>query len=389
MALWFSSCWIYLWIIVLPRIVSADSASPPHYSIHRTHVSFDQAMEGCSPGVLTTLATEQEVANVLRLISETALPQNEFTFWVGLRKAKNECVVTTLPLRGFKWLEDGSEESQVSRWVKEPADTCTTTRCAVLKGELDGLTVTSWGLIPVTCKNTYQFICKLRHEQRRQTFKDIKSTIEPVTLEPPTETNLTRKTKPELQGPDPGPGSKPEPGWHSCQPLRMPEARFLIPDPDNSSRIRVECWSSVQLEIHCWGQPAAWRLLNDSPVNFTTVCQPCSDGFQKDAFGNCVDIDECSVSAACSHTCLNTEGSYRCICSDKNGDHHDEGSLACTVMADDRGSLSGILVPVLVSVVALVVLVMFVVVMVKCCLMRRSKMDGQDSFSSANEKTAT
>ncbi|XP_039994153.1 C-type lectin domain family 14 member A [Xiphias gladius] len=427
MASWFSSCWIYLWIIVIFRKLSADSTySPSRYTIHRTDVTFDKATEDCFPGVLTTLASEQEVASVLGLISESVLPRSEFTFWVGLKKAKNECVVPTLPLRGFKWTEDGSQESQVSRWVKEPQNTCTTVRCAVLQGEFDGSTVTRWGLIPVTCKNTYQFICKLRDTQTRRTSDDRETTIkpgipepkpaateplEPATTEPKLprqgpepETDLKLKTEPELKGPDTGPVSGPALGLDSCHHPRIPGSRSLSPDPNNSSRILVDCWSTDQLELHCWGRPAVWHLLDNSPANFTTVCQPCSNGFRKDAFADCVDIDECS-SAPCRHTCLNTEGSYRCVCSDEHGRHHNESSPVCTdtMKIDDSSSLSGILIPVLVAVVALVVLVVLVAVTVKCCLMKRSKKrsmkksekmamknkDGQDSFATANEKAAT
>ncbi|XP_071354726.1 C-type lectin domain family 14 member A [Trachinotus anak] len=425
MASWFSSCWIHLWIFILSRKALADLASPRHYTINQTKVNFDQATEVCSPGVLTTLTTEQEATKILRLISMSVLPQNELRFWVGLRKAKNECVVPALPLRGFKWTEDGSEESQVSHWMKEPENTCTTVRCAALQVEVDQSAVTRWGLIPVSCKNTYKFICKLRDRQTKQRSEDRKTTTTPATLEPVTpesaaperptlavpvpptpaapETpklatqgpDLKLKPEPEQQGPELGSG--PPLGSDSCVHPNISGVRFFSLDSNSTSRITVKCWSRVQLELHCWGRPAVWRLLDDSPANFTTICQPCSEGFQKDAFGNCVDIDECSKGAHCRYTCLNIEGSYKCVCYDENGKYHNENSSACT----DSGWLSlGILIPV---VVAVVVLVVVVAVAVKCCLMRRlkkramkksqkmakKKSDGQDSFTTANEKTAT
>lgn len=431
------SCWIFLWTVtVLFRSVSADLASPPRYTVHHTQVTFDRAMEECSPGVLTTLTTKQEVADILELVSKSLSPlsHNEFTFWVGLRKVKNECVVPTLPLRGFKWMEDGGEESQVSRWTEEPKQTCTTVRCAALKVEFEGSTVTRWGLIPVTCKTSYQFICKLRDRLAGQTPQPPKPAIsepEPATSEPRTATPEPHKPEPrpakqnpepttlkpelstqrvvpetdlkpgpELQGPDPG--SEPAPGLDSCQNPLIPGARSLSLNGDNSSRIQVECWSTIRLELHCSGRPTVWRLLDDSPANFSTVCQPCEDGFRKDASGNCVDIDECSGGRApCRHTCLNTEGSYRCVCSDENGKHQDESSPVCRDMRKDgdNGLLSGIIIPVLVAIAALVVLVVVVAVTVKCCLMRRSRkrvmkkaekmaMRSKDSSETADEKVA-
>ncbi|XP_068457080.1 C-type lectin domain family 14 member A [Clinocottus analis] len=466
-------CWIHL--AVLFRNTWANLASSPHYTIHRAQLSFEQAAEDCSPGVLTTLATQSEVTDILGLISQSA-DQGEFTFWVGLRKVKNECVVPTLPLRGFKWMEDGSEDSQVSRWTQEPKYTCTTVRCAALKGEWDGSGVTRWGLVPVTCKNSYQFICKLKDretgvepkapelpkpsapeppipaapeppkpakpeprpatqkpeppktaapeppkpakpEPRPATQKPeppktaapeppkpAKPEPRPATQKPESanpgvelpsqapkpKTDLKPENEPELQAPNPNPG------LDSCQRPLILSARSI--SFDNSSRIQVECWSTEPVELRCSGRPAVWRLLDDSPVNFTTVCLPCENGFRKDVSGNCVDVDECGGSSPpCRHTCLNTEGSYSCFCSDENGKQHDEDSSSC---ADT--TTSGILIPVLAALAALAVLLVVVAVTVKCCLMRQSKKqarkeadkmamkshDDRDSFEAANEKSS-
>lgn len=413
------SCWANLWIsLFLLRNICADPASPPQYTVHDAQVNFDQATKDCSPGVLTTLATVQEYNHVLKLVSEVVSSGSNVTFWVGLKKPKNMCVVSTLPLRGFKWTEDGSDASQQVNWAEEPQKTCTNVRCAALMGVSDGLTVTKWGLIPVSCKYEYKFICKLRDGLTGQTPGGTEANITPAapktrlaTPKPepamPESTFSTQgpeqETGPELLRPDASPGSGPALGSGLCLRPRIIGARSLSLDPYNSTRIQVDCWSSVRLELHCWGRPAVWRLLDDSPANLTTICHPCNNGFQKDASANCVDINECSAaggSTLCRHTCLNTEGSYRCICLDKNGKHHEEGSSACadSVTVEDSSLLSGVLVPVLIAVAVLVVLV--IVVMVTCCLRRRSKKravrkmamnttDGKDSFATANEKTAT
>ncbi|KAM9341350.1 C-type lectin domain family 14 member A isoform 1-T1 [Symphorus nematophorus] len=445
---WFCS---YLWmvLVLLPNIL-ADPSSPPRYAIHQTAATFDQAMQNCSRGgVLTTLATEQEVAEILGVVSESFSPLNQkkLQFWVGLRKVKNQCVVSKLPLRGFKWTKDGTEDSQVSRWLVEPQETCTTVLCGSLQVELDGLTVSKWGLIPVTCKNTYQFICKLTGgtvkppkqstpaapepqpattEPQLATTEPQPATIEPqhattkpqpATTEPQLATTLPQpattaphqpEPQPATQNPEPTepepptqqpgkdlkpPGSGAAPEWDACQRPSIIGYRSYILDPNNSSRIQVECWSGDPVELHCSGHPAVWRLLDASPANFTTVCRQCDDGFKRDASTNCVDIDECnSGEAHCRHTCLNTEGSFRCICTDKDGKQQDEDSPECTP------ALSTVLIAV-VAVAALLVLVVLVAVAVKCCLMRQSKkramkkaekmaMKNKDDKDSTNEKVS-
>lgn len=396
---WFCSSWMHLSLIIIVfRNISAYPASPPRYTIHSNKSSFDEAMDLCSPGVLATIKTEQELGIIIGEISSGShLHQNPSIFWVGLRKAKKECVLPTLPLRGFKWIEDGSEKSQVSRWIVEPENTCTTLRCAALKLHVDGSKVTSWGLIPVGCRNKYQFICKLGDRLTGGTPKPPNSAVpephnpepvpatrepepEPPTSELPTEgpeqkSDQNPKTGPEVHSLKPG--SEPALGSDSCQHPVIHPARSIILDPINSSRIQVECWTKIQLELHCSGRPAVWRMLDNSPANFTTLCQPCANGFKKDASGNCLD------------------------CTNEDGKHQDEDSPVCTdVPVNNDNFMSGILFPVLVAVAALVVLVVVVIVMVKCCLMRRSKKramkkaekmglktkEDTDSFETANEK---
>lgn len=410
----FCSCWIHFWmVLVLFKNISGDPTPPPHYTVHLTNAGFEQAVQACSPGVLTTLATKQEVANILQLISDQALPhiQNDLSFWVGLKKVKNECVVPTQPLRGFKWTEDSSTETQVIPWMVEPERTCTTVRCAALKVEPEGSRISRWGLIPVKCTLKKPFICKLTGGKPKPVTpgpEPVTAGTRPADVEPSTPEPKTVAQTPEPTTAGPGlttPGSKPEanlkPQVESdpqepeldpdrasgpvlssdfCQPPIITNARYITLDPDNSSRIQVECWSKgprVQLELHCAGRPAVWRLLDDSPANFTAICQPCESGFQKDATGNCVDVDECSAGdAPCRHTCLNTEGSFRCVCSDENGKEQDEDSSVCddTPANSDNGLQSSeILIPALGAVAALLVLVLVVAVTVRCCLMRRSK----------------
>ncbi|XP_068194265.1 C-type lectin domain family 14 member A [Antennarius striatus] len=382
---WFYSCWI---VSVLLGNISTEPVKSPSYVIHSTPANFDQAMRECSPGVVTTLATVQELTDIFLLISSSISPlnQKEFSFWVGLRKVKNECVVPTLPLKGFKWVEDGSEETQVSRWMEEPKPTCITVRCAVLKGEVTGSSVIRWGLSSVTCKNRYKFICKHRDPQSHppqgatpapepqpSTPKPRKAEPEPTTPEPERPTREP-PTTPLETGPDASHDPEPAAKSDSCKRPTIAGARSLSLDPGNSSSIQVECWSSVRLELRCWGRPAVWRLLDESPANLTSVCQPCDPGFQKDVYGRCEDIDECGEGgASCGELCLNTPGSYRCVCVDHNGKRHDNDSCSDAPIQENINWMSDIMTLVLIVVAVLVVLAVLVGVIVKCCLMRRSK----------------
>lgn len=378
--------WVCVWTSVT-AVLSSVAAQPPYYSLQQSRVPFDQAAAACSPGLLTSLATHQEVDHVLALISRSVPPptQAELTFWVGLRKAKNECMVPVLPLRGFKWTSDGSDVTQVSRWAEEPEHTCTTVRCAALKAQLSRPAVAGWGLIPVSCRSQFPFICK-----HTEPLTPTGPSLEPTSAEPePQPSSLApepQNTTPEPENPvsraesnyppDSHYGSQQDGGSGSCRRPSSSAVRSLIPDPKDPGRIQVECWSpGVLVEVRCSGQPALWRLLDGSVANFSSICVPCDDGFHKSASGTCEDVNECQTGAPCRHGCLNTLGSYSCVCTDEKGDVVSEDSPTCrdTAGSPDRGAPAGPLIPALVAVAALVVLVLLVAVMIKCCVMRRSK----------------
>lgn len=329
MAFQLCSCWTFLCIVIfLLRNISADPSS--RYTLNHTKVRFSEAIKRCSSGVLTTIATQQEVDDIMNLILKSVLLEKEFTFWVGL-KIENKCVDLSKPLRGFWWLENNSEESEVSRWVEEPERSCTTSRCAALKGRVDGSNVT-WGLIPLPCdKQKNSFICKMKDQQNT-----IKSGPEPTTPEHiPTEP-LQPATPETMPAPsDPGPnvttsgprlvnGSPSSSSLvsDSCQSPSIPEARWLTLITNDGRRIQVECWSSIRFELVCSGEPTVWRLVNGSLANFTAIGIACANATQKE--------------------------------------HH-------------SGLQSSILIPVLIAVVVLVVLLVVIAVTVKCCLKRRSK----------------
>lgn len=368
-------CWIWTWSI----LTCSAWAAAPRYSVHNQPTSFDAAARACSPGTLTTLITEEELEAILSLISKNQ-DQHEFIFWIGLRKDRGNCVLSSAPLQGFRWIQDDSEQSEVSRWAEKPEPTCLSDRCVALRGRLNGSLVADWGMVPVKCKSKYQYICKTIGEHKTPTTATPKSRTEPPRQELPKgkpagpeqdqrrqETQrpaATREptgspTRLELQ-PEPGPESqtlmpiyphtKPDPdlvnenGSHQdsgpgpgmidppvCKKPHVPSARFLSLDPQHPLKLLVECWPGQQVQVLCSGQPPSWRLLNGSPANFSRVCRRCGGGFQPDGEGNCVDVDECEAGegggALCSHSCVNTLGSYRCTCLDPSGQPQEDPSL--------------------------------------------------------------
>ncbi|XP_061651722.1 C-type lectin domain family 14 member A [Phyllopteryx taeniolatus] len=447
---------LHLLLAFTLTLTSAAPASGPRYMPHHTAAPFEQAQEACRPHGLASFATARDLARVLGVIAESPSgvpPAGSPAFWVGLKKAKNQCVVPSLPLRGFKWTR-GGEEATETFWAQEPEQTCTSVLCAGLVAKLDGSTVTSWGLVPLSCKTRNHFICNLESEdggpagpesaepellgpkpaepkfagpeptqpeptgfepagpqpagaqpagaqpagtQPAGTQPAGTQPVEPESAEPEPEGPELSEQKPELPVPptlEPaGPESaRPEPAEpelrepaeqdpdvgresvsDSCPHPVVAGARFLSLDPDNSSRIQVDCWSKVRLDLHCRSGAGGWRLPGGAPANLSSVCTPCGTGYRKDASGDCADVDECSGAHGCPHSCVNTAGSFACVCvADPAGA---EDGAACEP-TDNRtpGPFSGALVPALVGVaVALVVLLVVALVTLKCCLRRRSK----------------
>ncbi|XP_039085354.1 hemicentin-2 [Hyaena hyaena] len=62
------------------------------------------------------------------------------------------------------------------------------------------------------------------------------------------------------------------------------------------------------------GSYQAWVALQPGPGALSSLGRAwCPAGFIRQN-GVCTDLDECRVRNSCQHACLNTEGSYRCLC---------------------------------------------------------------------------
>ncbi|KAJ7345792.1 hypothetical protein JRQ81_001742, partial [Phrynocephalus forsythii] len=71
----------------------------------------------------------------------------------------------------------------------------------------------------------------------------------------------------------------------------------------------------------------------DLPVGFKCKCWP---GFHmKDDGRTCVDIDECSSGFPCSQQCINTYGTYKCLCAD-GYEVHPNNHHGCKSLSDEE-----------------------------------------------------
>lgn len=358
-------CWM---VVFLLKNVSTALSSHTKYTLSQGEAAFDQAMQSCKPGLLVTIPTEQELQEIFQVFNKSKSLQANITVWIGLKKPKSECIISQMPLRGFKWAENGHHDSNAISWLEEPEPTCTVDLCGALRRQVVQANV-SWGLIPDSCKTPYRFICKGSDGQTEMPMESSRTTIRPASAEPQMKTATAPTSRTPLKPARPRPKiptSGPETCEHSRNP-KHPKIRSLTPDSSNSSKVLVECWSEVKIDLICSGVPAVWRVLDGSPANFSIICQQCEKGYEKDDSGLCVDIDECSSGDLCQHTCLNTEGSYRCVCA------ADQGS-SCEDVAptSDKKSLSYILIPVL-AVVAVLLVILVIIAVVKCCLKKRKK----------------
>lgn len=59
---------------------------------------------------------------------------------------------------------------------------------------------------------------------------------------------------------------------------------------------------------------AAWTVALPAPCSAPSQCR-CHPGFRlKDDGKTCVDIDECTTTYPCTQRCINTHGSFHCLC---------------------------------------------------------------------------
>lgn len=357
--------------LYLVSFLSMAFGSPEaSYSIHLNKLSFEDAQNYCKPGgFLSDLRSEAEIVDIQKAIWEKN-NKTATSFWIGLKKIKGQCVDQNKPLKGFRWTATVSDYLQEIKWKDDPMSTCTDERCGLLLVEYSDSGMRNAGLGDSACKQKYPFICKRNFE---------------VTCPPPSIL-----------------------GTHDITtPLNDPHTRHIT------------CGSGARFTLKC-SHNLSWNVEGDENSDVSQLCLECRIGYRRDDSGNCADVNECEPFNPCKHTCVNTDGSYKCVCRNcgesttptmdlKNNDVHPTGSNDDVIqphgvsrnetaveIEEQDGDISNIVVPVIIALLIFVVLLVIVAAIVKGCMRRRSvklaqkkseamALNGSNSMEKGNE----
>lgn len=92
------------------------------------------------------------------------------------------------------------------------------------------------------------------------------------------------------------------------------------------------------------GDPAGCEVLTFLLCSWPLQCR-CHPGFQLKRDGKtCVDIDECTTTYPCSQRCINTHGSFHCLCVDGFELRPNDPTICKSTSGEARSCASCILV---------------------------------------------
>nr|XP_004668803.2 complement component C1q receptor [Jaculus jaculus] len=331
------------------------------YQAHWGKLSAAEAQEQCRKdgGNLATVKSEEEARHVQKALArllrtKATLEMKMGRFWIGLQREKGKCQSSSLPLKGFVWV-DGEEETVYSNWYKEVKGSCISARCVSLLQDLS-LTphpshLPRWSDSPCgspgsPVSNIEGFLCKF----------NFKGMCKPLSLGGPGQVTYTapfQATTSSLEAVPFGTAAdvvcedeterkshyfickEKTPGvfdWGSSGPLCVtPKYGCNF----NNGGCQQDCFEGGDGSFHCGCRPG-FQLLDDlvtcisrnpcssSPCKGQATCVPlsqwgnytchCPLGYQLDSSQlNCVDVDECRDSP-CDQECVNTPGGFYCEC---------------------------------------------------------------------------
>ncbi|PWA16568.1 hypothetical protein CCH79_00004324 [Gambusia affinis] len=256
----------------------------------------------------------------------------------------------------FKWVS-GDEDSQYSNWEQEPLVTCTSERCVQVVYTFSDQDQLKW--TQGVCRKEASYACKFYFQ----------GMCPPLVLQGPGKIVyksifLKQPLKTELKLLPYGTRAEVFCGGHettSSQCINLdgayawsPPGPFCKPETQNCQRNNGGCAQECRQDrgaVRCSCRDG-WELEEDGfSCRMTDLCRPdtcehscvmdeagvscrCPSGFRlSENQRNCSDVDECLSQACDSGSCVNTPGSYSCVCGD--GFHLTDGE--CTRVKDCDG----------------------------------------------------
>ncbi|KAM4723631.1 complement component C1q receptor [Anableps anableps] len=312
------------------------------FVLHMQPVSFHKAQNRCEHdgGYLMTLRDRTEEEDLRSLLSLVEKRYDQvLKFWIGLKLKRRDCVLPDRPLRGFKWIS-GEEDSQYFNWKQEPVNTCTEERCVNVDYSFSGQDQLKW--TPGGCRKGASYACKFYFRGMCPPLVLLgpgKIIYEAIFLKQPLKSDL--KLLPH------GTSARIFCGGHESAFSRCreqdgayiwtPSGPFCKPETQSCEKNNGGCEQQCRQEgadVRCSCREG-WELDEDGfSCKMKDLCQPdscehqcvmgetgfscrCPRGFKlSDDQRNCSDVDECLSQPCDRHNCVNTHGSYRCVCQD-------------------------------------------------------------------------
>ncbi|XP_023696078.1 C-type lectin domain family 14 member A [Paramormyrops kingsleyae] len=155
--------WIFLMFFIRVHCQHAVK-----YFVHNEKANFNDAITMCQDsGFLTDMSSMEEVnSGILPAVSHALHSKGNFSFWIGLKKFKEQCFEKGQPLFGFVWTVNNSSLSDVKKWRYHPRETCLNILCGSLSVEYSGSIITDWGFEEKKCNAKQKFICKKVSEEK-------------------------------------------------------------------------------------------------------------------------------------------------------------------------------------------------------------------------------
>lgn len=340
--------WIFLLQIInsIEGIAGADHGtlctSNACLTLHMSKVNFTTASSSCvdNGGRLMTIKDREEEDVLLSLLSQTHRQHQEraLKFWIGLKLNSGNCSLADRTLRGFKWIS-GEEDSHYSNWGKEPDPTCTEDRC-VRAHYTPGQNQLKW--TAGGCKQSTFYVCKFNFQGMCRPLVFLGpgqiTYMVPFSQNPqsnnmksyPFGTYATVECSDKqihfavcklidniFEWSESGPFCNT--GKQNCSINKGGCEHLCHQDGDEVKCVCREGYDldkdghSCRIKDLCHLDTCEHRcVMTESGLS----CR-CWDGFKlEENQRNCSDIDECQSQACGDNLCINTHGSYTCLCKD-------------------------------------------------------------------------